>query len=192
MAGFSLLLLHYYKAYKRPYLRFWSYAAAYYTLGCVASLSHILLAPLVADFAWQSWWLGTLHLGSLYLGLSLLTIGVFDITKQKPPKRAWRWVIYGFALSLSVVTRLGEQASSLVQPFEQDTLMFLVTGIGLVTIGAFILRYVRGSLGPRMIAFAFGLQGLKNIALVGIFQLTAPLLMSELVWALQGFLNLVC
>lgn len=33
MLGFALLLLHYFRTYRRPYLRFWAYAAMYYGLG---------------------------------------------------------------------------------------------------------------------------------------------------------------
>ncbi|MCC5854760.1 MAG: bifunctional diguanylate cyclase/phosphodiesterase [Idiomarina sp.] len=194
MLGFSLLLLHYFRIYRRPYLRFWSYATAYYSLATVSACLRVggeewfALAPKWVQFLTQT------HLALLYVALILLCIGVFDITRHQPPRRPIRWLLYFSAAVLSFATLLPIPENIMLlasRPFLQDGLMFLITGVGLISISLLILRFAPAMLGPRLIATALGLQGIKNIGLTFLVMNNGELMLFELMWAMQGFLNLV-
>lgn len=194
MLGFALLLLYYFRLFRRPYLRFWSYAAFYYGLGAsfnflrIASISWLpsgKATDLIISYA---------HLACVYLSLVLLCFGVFDIARQQPPARPWRWVTYvatvlfslnGLSLGSPAITKIT------VPLFVQENTMLFLTGATLITISFLVWRYALAMLGPRLISVSLALHGTKNLVLVALFNHYSNSQMQESIWAYQGFFNVV-
>lgn len=194
MLGFALLLLHYFRLYRRPYLRFWSYAAFYYGVGAAFQLGQIASISWLPALASGGLYLSQAHLACVYVALALLSFGVFDVVRQNPPPRPWRWVTYIAALLLSfkglsfAPDTIGIETIPL---FVQESTMLLLTGIVLTAISVLIWRFTYSMLGPRLIAVAVFLQGSKNIILLLLFSRFATSHAQETLWAYQGFMNIV-
>lgn len=194
MLGFALLLLHYFRLYRRPYLRFWSYAAFYYGLGSAFQLGQIASISLFPTLASSGLLLSQAHLACLYVALVLLCFGVFDVARQNPPPRPWRWVTYAAAVLISVkglAFTPNTAGPETVPLFVQESTMLLLTGIVLTTISVFIWRFTYAMLGPRLIAAAIFLHGSKNLFLVVLFSRFSESQAQETIWAYQGFMNIV-
>lgn len=194
MLGFALLLLHYFRLYRRPYLRFWSYAAFYYGAGAAFQLGQIASISWLTTLASGGLYLSQAHLACVYIALVLLIFGVFDVVRQNLPSRPWRWVTYIAALLLSfkgltfAPDTIGIETIPL---FVQESTMLLLTGIVLTAISVLIWRFTYSMLGPRLIAVAVFLQGSKNIILLLLFSRFATSHAQETLWAYQGFMNIV-
>lgn len=184
--GFGVLLRHYFHLYRRSYLRFWSYASLYYGASVCFALLRIHL-PAVEVFTLA-------HLSLLYLALALLAIGVFDIVHERAPRKTTRRRVYAASMSLGLLIMLPalfENTFNGWLPFFSQTLMFLVSGIALLSIGALIFSHAPPSIGPRLIASAFLLIGIKNVILVQLSFLSADMAINEFIWSLQGLLNVL-
>lgn len=194
MLGFALLLLHYFRTYRRPYLRFWAYAAMYYGLGTGFTFFRMASFSWLPSSAPVDLFLSHAHLSGFYIALVLLCFGVFDIVRQQPPTRPWRWVIYiaavvfslnDFSLTTSITTPIA------VPLFMQERTMLFLSGMILMAISLLIWRYTFALLGPRLISIALGLHGMKNLLLVALFNQFSLSHVQESIWAYQGFFNVV-
>lgn len=193
LLGFGLLLRHYFRVYHRPYLRFWSYASLYYSASATTALLRI---SDLSQAAWVEPWLFIIafaQLATVYIALTLLVFGVFDVMHQRPPRRTQRRWMYALCCAFAAaVTLIGHwYAGSIWATSLRDTLMFLLSGVVLLSIGLIILNQGPKSMGPRLISLAFCLIGSKNILLVHASLLSADLQLSGFMWALQGLFNLV-
>lgn len=190
--GFALLLSHYYRVYRRAYLRFWSYAAIWFGLSSACQLIQHSTWIMMPD--WANATFDTLSLTWMYLALSLLALGVFDITMNSMPNRRIRWRIYGVCLIVALISNgtIGPSHDPLVwQPFFRDAVLYLVSGITLGTVAAVIYKLSTPTMGPRLIAFAFFLQSAKNMLLVSLLLVDSTVLNSEMLWLFTGLLNVV-
>lgn len=184
--GFGVLLRHYFHLYRRTYLRFWSYASIYYGFSACFALARIA-RPEVELFTLA-------HLSLLYLALGLLAIGVFDIVREGAPAKTTRRRIYTASISLGLLIMLPaifENAFHGWLPFLSDTLMFLISGLVLFSIGALIVAHAPPSIGPRLIAGAFLLIGSKNLILMQVSLLSEGMVVNEFIWSLQGLFNVL-
>ncbi|TRW48322.1 EAL domain-containing protein [Aliidiomarina halalkaliphila] len=192
--GFALLLTHYFRLYRRPYLRFWSYAAVWF--GCSSAVKLVINAShdwlTLPSFVVSG--LETTSLALMYVALGLLAIGVFDITVNRIPERRARWRIYFgcLVIALFTSTELGPVGDPLTwQPFFKDASLYLISAITLGIIGGVILAQSTPTMGPRLIASAFLLQAIKNVFLVSLLLLDSTWLSSQLVWVITGIVNVV-
>lgn len=190
LVGFGLMMLHYFRVYKRPYLRYWSYSAFYYALSACAGLFRI------SGLGGEAFLLTftILHLSFLYLALSLLILGTIDVVRDRTPGVWWRRLIYlcSFALGgISLLPLLNGGILSELVPFFRDTLTLLISGVVTLAAGILILSHAPSSMGPRLIAFAFILLGSKNIILVQFSLFSDNLTISPAVWLMQGFFNIL-
>lgn len=194
MLGFALLLLHYFRLFRRPYLRFWSFAAMYYGLGASFNFFRMASISWLPNLSPADLFLSHAHLACVYLALILLCFGVFDIAREQPPARPWRWVVYiatvlfslnGLSLGSSAITEVT------VPLFVQENTMLFLSGSTLVTISFLVWRYAHAMLGPRLIAVALALHGTKNLVLVALFNHFSNSQIQESIWAYQGFFNVV-
>ncbi len=194
MLGFSLLLLHYFRLYRRAYLRFWSYAALYYGLGACFKFFRIASISWLPDVASIDFFLSHAHLACLYLGLALLCFGVFDIARQKLPPRPWRWVTYVSATAFSL-NGLSLAPSTIIEVtvplFVQEATLLFLTGLTLLAIGVLIWRFTAAMLGPRIISIALSFHGIKNIFVVVLYNHYSSSQVQETIWAYQGFFNVI-
>ena len=198
LLGLGILLGHYFRLYHRAYLRFWSYAALYSSLSVGFATANLFLRDLQSTQglhgtgdAWYSFSLFA-QFACFYIALALLSFGVFDIMRAQAPPRARRWYIYvaaGMIASISAAFGFFYPASSWVGVVTQ-TLLLTISGIVLLSIASIVIIYAHRSLGPRMIAAAFMVLGLKNIVLA-ILSCIDSLPLSAAVWAIHGTLNLV-
>ncbi|WP_198679783.1 putative bifunctional diguanylate cyclase/phosphodiesterase [Aliidiomarina minuta] len=190
LVGFGLMMLHYFRVYKRPYLRYWSYAAFCYALSACFGLlrvSGFSTEGLVITFT-------TLHLSFLYLSLSLLIIGTADVVRDRAPSIWSRRLMYIFSFSLGGIALLPLLSSGILSellPFFRDTLTLLISGVVSLAVGILILSHAPASMGPRLIAVAFMLLGSKNIILVQFSLFSANLSLSPALWVIQGFFNIL-
>lgn len=195
LLGFGFLLRHYFNYYHRPYLRFWSYASWYFGASAVfaATRSYALGSQLIAPASTTLNLIIFLQLSLTYISLALLCFGVFDIMREQAPRQSRRRAVYAGAVLFAgagwALQGLMPQAPWVVAL--RDTLMFLISGMVLLSIGVIVLYQGRKSIGPRLISVAFVLLGLKNIALVHASLLSANMALSEFVWSLQGIFTLV-
>ncbi|MEF2964147.1 hypothetical protein, partial [Pseudomonas aeruginosa] len=83
-------------------LRFWSYAAVWFGLSSAFQL--VQHATWFEIPPWALAQFDTLSLTLMYLALSLLALGVFDITMNSMPNRRVRWRIYGACLIIALVS----------------------------------------------------------------------------------------
>ncbi|RUO29197.1 hypothetical protein CWE12_09430 [Aliidiomarina sedimenti] len=194
LLGFGLLLRHYYRHYHRSYLRFWSYASFYYSAStCFALVRMGALGNADIAAALTPYFI-LAQLASLYVALSLLAIGVFDIVHERPPATRKRRYFYLTSILLAGLLMLPAafSAETTWMWFLRDTMMFLVSGVSLLSIGMLIYTQGPASIGPRLIAAAFALIGVKNLTLVQISLFSADFSISSALWALQGVFNLAC
>lgn len=200
MLGFSLLLLHYFRLYRHPYLRFWSYGALYYGLSTSFNFFFVAGASWLPSIKQYAFFLQPAQSISLYISLAVLCFGVFDIVRQAPPARFWRWVVYISATLLSLISLLlvktGTASSVASDPTSsfiatKEYIMLSITGLCLTVISVLIWRNTIALLGPRLIAVALGSQGLKNLLLIALFQHFPSYSAQETIWAYQGFFNII-
>ncbi|RTE85905.1 MULTISPECIES: bifunctional diguanylate cyclase/phosphodiesterase [Gammaproteobacteria] len=192
MFGFAVLLLFYYRQYKRSYLRFWSYATFYYSLGCAANFIRLV----GFDFDWFSdntlFYLKHFHISAFYVALASLVIGAVDIIRNKLPRKKVRWLIYAISIVGGVAPIFfTEPASGLEVVSYGDDAMFLITGLALLLAGIIIWLVTKAGLGPKLIAFSFIVHGLKNLGVLGALLFLSLNGLNEVVWALQGYFNMV-
>jgi len=195
VAGFAALLSYYYRNYKRPYLRYWSYAAGYFGLSCFLSFTKTVgLAWLeFSNTALTS--LSITSMTLLYLAVGLLAIGVFDITRHTTPRRMLRRSVYFTALILGILTALpllqSNPSTALTDPANHTYMTYLASGVALIAFGYMVLRFASASIGPRLIGVAFVLQGLKSLSLFYMTISAVAWRYSSMFWTLEGLFNVL-
>lgn len=190
--GFALLLSYYFRVYKRSYLRFWSYGAVWF--GLSSALIVIAQSDWLALSSHVVATLETLSYFLTYLALGVLTIGVFDITVNSIPEKRVRWWIYGACLLIAVITstQLVTWAEpSIWQPFFREASLYVISALTLGMIGSIILVLSTPTMGPRLIAFAFLIQALKNGFLVSLQLLDSVWLGTQFLWIVDGIINIL-
>lgn len=190
LLGFGILLGYYFRLYHRAYLRFWSYAALYYAVSTCCTLITGYLVQVES-----SGWLTLAIFGRLsllYVALALLCFGVFDIMRAQAPRQLYRRLVYLSAATIAVITTaLTRLYPSTWLSVAADVLMLLLSGLVVLGIALIVFKHAHRSLGPRLIAGAFMLVGLKNIVLVYLGWFANAQQVSPLIWAIHGTLNMV-
>lgn len=191
LLGFALLLRHYFVAYQRQYLRYWSFASGVFGASEVLRFA-VLAFPDVVSL-WFIQGLMAVALGTQYLALMFLAVGVLDITRGQIPFVAARRLFYFgafFTGLFSVTAFIYSPALAANIDSLGLSIKFSVTGLMLLGLGGLIIRAAASSLGPRMIALSFALIGLKNLTLA--YLVIAPFATPSLdvMLALKGLANL--
>lgn len=192
MLGFGILLRHYFRLYHRAYLRFWSYAALYYSASACFALVQVHAGVSAAASYWVHFSLFA-QLALLYVALALLSFGVFDIMQSQAPRQRNRRLLYVLATLVAAATTAVSirYPSSIWLSLATDTLMLLFSGLVLLCIALIVLYFAHRSLGPRLIATAFLCLGLKNIALVYFSLIALDHRLTGVTWSLHSTLNVV-
>lgn len=194
LLAFAFLLRHYFLAYQRHYLRYWSFASAVFGLSELLRFAAMQASPawLIEDSLITNAILAA-SLATQYLSLVFLAIGVFHITRGELPITIVRRVVYYGA----VVAGLASVAAfSLVPELEklESTLglaaKFSITGLAVIILSALIIRAAPAAVGPRLIATSFFLIGAKNLAVT--FFILTPIISVDIsvVLAIKALLNL--
>lgn len=192
--AFALLLRHYFSAYQRHYLRYWSFASAVFGLSevlrFIAMQTSSSLRPeysLIIDS------LLAVSLAAQYLAIVFLAIGVFHITRGELPITAVRRLVYYGAITAGLVSVAAFSLVPELAHLESSiglAAKFSVTGLAIVILSALIIRSAPAAVGPRLIATAFFLLGFKNLVVTFLILTTAFNVDLPLVLAVKALLNL--
>ncbi|WP_126842102.1 putative bifunctional diguanylate cyclase/phosphodiesterase [Idiomarina tyrosinivorans] len=190
--GLSFLLRYYFQLYGHVYLRFWAIASA------VFAFNQLAFAGFSSDLI-NAHWLGSegfsllksLAHTSLYLAITLLTIGAIDILYQRQLGLKLRLLCYAVAVAIAVLTYTlsSHHLRPGVPSFGMLVSKFLPMGIALVVIGFALLNRIKQGLGPRLISGSFIAVGIKNLGLLIIIAVTQDELANLLLLSFQGLLN---